>query len=82
MLLERRRSRSGSSTTGGEFGRRSITKSTMGPMMVVVTSPILGQRLGRRHVLEHLGVEQLAPLSAEVGSGSIVVGLPPHLGLS
>lgn len=35
MLLECRRSRSGSSTTGGEFGGSAITKSTMGPMVVV-----------------------------------------------
>ncbi len=75
MLLERRRSRSGSSTTGGEFGRRAISKSAMGPLVVVVASPIRGERLGRRHVLEHLGDERHSP---------VVLGIPgdePLLGV-
>ena len=64
VLLERRRSRSGSSRAGGVFGRGLIAQAAVGMVVVVGVPPLGAQRLGLRHILENFRVQQLASQAA------------------
>ncbi len=59
----RRRSRSplrsGSPTTGGEFGGGLVVQRAVGAVVVVVVTPVRGRELSGLQVLEQLAVEEL-----------------------
>ena len=59
VLLERGRSRSGSSTAGRELGWGLVLQRAVWPVQVVVILPQRAQTPGRSQTLEFLGRQEL-----------------------
>ena len=61
MLVELRRSLSGTSTAAGELVGAQAVKRAVWPILVVVVSPSIEQRARMAYVAEPLDIEKLIP---------------------